>query len=345
MPHSQLEAMLSAYCEKNRLSGVVRVTQKDQILLDASFGYADRERQLPFTDTSVFTLYSMSKPFCAMGILRLADQDLVDLDAHPGNYLPEAAGFDRRVTIRQLLQHTSGVPDFAPDPGYLAAYKPGTPEKARAHLQLLTQFPNYFTPGTGDRYSNIGYFISALIIENVTGISYPDYMKTFVFDPLGMPTAQIDRPGLEIPNRVQGYRLEENGQVTPCEKSHDWMLGGGDLIGTVEDVYALNRAIKHRLILKPETWEAALTPSPINQKGFGCTVTTWHSKRRITHNGGHSGFRTLHIQLPEDDFDIIFLSNCGYCNPARKDISEMVYSTFYAPAAPEEQPKMDGGYI
>ena len=339
MPHSQLKAMLSAYCEKNRLSGVVRVTQKDQTLLDASFGYADRERQLPFTDASIFTLYSMSKPFCAMGILQLVDQGLVALDAHPGNYLPEAAGFDPRVTIRQLLQHTSGVPDFAPDTGYLTGCG-----DLRSDLQKLAAFPSHFEPGAGDRYSNIGYYISALIMENITGLSYPEYMEKQVFAPLGIH-AQVDHPGLEIPNRVQGYRLDGNEQVVPCEKSHDWMLGGGDLIGAVEDVYALNRAIKHRLLLKPETWEAALTPSPINQKGFGCTVTTWHGKHRITHNGGHRGFRTLHIQLPEDDFDIIFLSNCGYCNPARKDISEMVYSTFYAPAAPEEQPKMDGSYI
>ena len=339
MAQLRLKAMLSEYCEKNRLSGVVRVTQKDQILLDASFGYADRERQLPFTDASIFTLYSMSKPFCAMGILQLVDQGLVALDAHPGNYLPEAAGFDPRVTIRMLLQHTSGVPDFAPDTHYLEHCG-----DVRQDLKALTAFPAHFEPGTGDRYSNIGYYISALIIENVSGLSYPEYMEKHVFVPLGIH-AQVDHPGLEIPNRVQGYRLDENGQVTPCEKSYDWMLGGGDLIGTVDDVYALNRAVKQRLLLKPETWEQVLTPSPINKKGFGCTVTHWHGKFRITHNGGHRGFRTLHIHLPEDDFDMIFLSNSGFHAPARTDIAEMVYASFYQPAAAESQPDMDTGYV
>ena len=340
MAQLRLEAMLFEYCEKNRLSGVVRVTQKDQILLDAGFGYANREQQIPFTADSVFTLYSMSKPFCAMGLLQLVDQELVELDAHPGKYLPEAADFDSRVTIRQLLQHTSGLPDFAPDTHYLESCG-----DVRQDLKALTAFPAHFDPSTGDRYSNIGYYISALIIENISGLSYPEYMQKYVFAPLGMKTAQIDHPGLVIPNRVQGYRLGEKDQVTPCEKSYDWMLGGGDMVGTVDDVYALNRAVKQRLLLHPETWAQVLTPSPINKKGFGCTITQWHGKFRITHNGGHRGFRTLHIHLPEDDFDIIFLSNCGYCNPARKDISEMVYSTFYTPAAPEEQPKMDGGYI
>jgi CubicO group peptidase (beta-lactamase class C family) len=270
LPVKQLDEKIRAYCEKEKIMGVLRITKGEEICYDERIGFAHCEEKTPFTDDSVFTFYSMSKPFCAMGILQLVDQGLVDLDAHPGNCLPEAAGFDPRVTIRQLLQHTSGVPDFAPDTGYLTSCG-----DVRGDLQKLAAFPSHFEPGTGDRYSNIGYYISALIIENITGLSYPEYMEKQVFAPLGIH-AQVDHPGLEIPNRVQGYRLDGNEQVVPCEKSHDWMLGGGDLIGTVEDVYALNRAIKHRLLLKPETWEAALTPSPINQKGFGCTVTTWH---------------------------------------------------------------------
>ncbi len=341
MMDQQLCGKIAAYCRQNRLSLFLRVTRQDQILLEQGFGYADRELQIPFTADSMFTLYSMSKPFCAIGILLLADQGLVDLDAHPGNYVPEAVGFDSRVTIRQLLQHTSGVPDFGQDTHYLECCG-----DVRQDLKALTTFPSHFDPGAGDRYSNIGYFVSALIIENISGLSYPEYMQKFVFAPLGMKTAQIDHPGLVIPNRVQGYRLDENDQVTPCEKSYNWMLGGGDMIGTADDVYALNRAVKQKLLLKPETWEQVLTPSPINNKGFGCTVTQWHGKFRITHNGGHRGFRTLHIHLPEDDLDVIFLSNSGFHNPARTDVLEMIYQAIYDPKAQAEQPlPMDGGYI
>lgn len=79
--------------------------------------------------------------------------------------------------------------------------------------------------------------------------------------------------------------------------------------------------------------------------GMGCTVSTWHNKKRITHNGGWDGFRTLHIQLPEDDFDIIFLSNSAWGN-ARNDIAEAVYEAFYGDDnAVSEEVKMDAGYI
>lgn len=182
-------------------------------------------------------------------------------------------------------------------------------------------------------------------MENLSSLSYAEYMKKAVFEPLGMKTALVDNEALQIPNRVQGYVLVDD-QVLPTEKSHDWMLGGGDLVGTVDDVYALNRALKHKLLLKPETWVEVLTPSPLNSKGLGCTVTQWHGKTRITHNGGHLGFRTYHVHLPEDDFDIIILSNCGFHNPGRSDISEMIYNAFFDETATAEKPlEMDTGYI
>lgn len=340
MDTAVLSCQLQSFCDANQVSGVIRITCKDQILHAQSVGYACRETKTPFAPDSMFTLYSMSKPFCAMGLLLLADQGLVDIDAHPGKYLPEAAGFDSRITIRQLLQHTSGAPDFAPNPGYLAEYAPGYACKIRELLPILSGFPGFFEPGTGDRYSGIGYNISALIIENVTGMSYHDYMRKAVFDPLGAKTAVVDNEKLEIPNRVQGYRLVE-GQICPTEKSHSWMLGGGDIVGTVDDAYTLNHAVKHRLLLKPETWEQVLTPSPLNKKGLGCIVTKWHGKTRIQHNGGHIGFRTLHIYLPKDDFDIIFLSNSGYGDKdpnVRSEIAEIIYRAFFDASASSEKP-------
>jgi len=133
------------------------------------------------------------------------------------------------------------------------------------------------------------------------------------------------------------------GMISPMVED---MLGGGDMVGTVDDVYVLNRAVKHRLLLKSGTWEQVLTPSPLNNKGLGCTVTQWHGKKRITHNGGNQGFRSLHIHLPEDDFDIIILSNCGFHNPGRSDKAELIYSTFYDSLAKAEKPvDMDTGYI
>lgn len=340
----ELREKVEAYCRENSIWGVLRVTQRGEIIHEQRMGFADREKELPFDGNSMFTFYSLSKPFCAIGLMKLWDRGLVELDVHPCRYVPEAAGFDGRVTVRQLLHHTSGLPDFEQTGDFAEKYAPGYGKYIRQHLKLLTAYPQYFAPGTGSKYANINFVLCALIIENITGMAYADYMKAEVFGPLGMKTAVVDREDLAIPNRVKGYAP---GEKIPAEieKSHDWLLGAGDIVGTVEDVYCLNKAIKNRLLLSEESWQMILTPSSVNDKGMGCTLSCWHGKRRITHNGGHLGFRTLHIQLPEDDFDIIFLSNSGFGN-ARNDLAEIVFEEFYHEKTSGEQAiEMDAGYI
>lgn len=339
----KLNAFLKTYLEEHKNTGVLRITVKDEVIYETSFGYANIERKEPFCKESMFSLYSLSKPFCAIGLLKLKDKGLICLDAHPGDYIPEAKGFDERVTVRQLLHHISGVPDILQDTDFKEKGKSGTPDKIRGQLEELSHYPNTFEPGTADRYTNINFTLCALIIENVSGMEYSDYMEKEVFAPLGMKNALVDKKGLEIKNRVTGYEIEGDN-IFPVDRATDWAFGGGDIVATVDDVYCLNKAIKHKLLLSAETWDEALTPSPINDMGMGCTVYNWHGKRRIHHNGGWDGFRTLHIQLPEDDFDIIFLSNSGWGN-ARYDIAEAVFEAYYGkPADVAEKIEMDKGY-
>lgn len=342
MDQGKVREQIAAFCTKNQLYCSVRLTYRDQVLFSEHFGYANKDFATPITDDSVFTLYSLSKPFCAIGLLLLCDKGLVDLDEHPGAYLDEVKALDPRITVRQLLQHTSGAQGFHP---IMDAHLPGYAHKLRPLLPQVAAQPVLFEPGKGALYTNIGYIIAALIIENISGLPYSEYMKKYVFEPLGMKTATVDHEKLTIPNRVSGHVLVD-GVPTPVGKSHDWLFGAGDIVGRVEDVYCLNHAIKHKLLLKPETWEKVLTPSPLNNKGLGCTVTKWHGKTRITHNGGHKGFRTIHIQLPEDDFDIIVLSNSGYTDEGRSEIAEILYRAFYDESAVSEKPlDMDTGYI
>ena len=339
-----LKERIRQYCEKNHISGVLRVTVQGKTVHEQSMGYADFENAIVFTKDSMFSFYSLSKPFCAIALLKLLDKGLVSLDNHPAKYVPEAAGFDPNVTIRHLLTHTSGLPDFGQLTEFTEKYAPGYSKFVRDHVKAITQYPSYFPAGTGAMYANINFVLCALIIENVSGLRYAEYMKKEIFEPLGMRTAVVDNEELTIPHRVKGYILDAQAPVE-VGKSHDWMFGAGDIVGTVDDVYCLNKAIKNRALLTEKTWNTLLTPSPLNQMGMGCTISDWHGKYRITHNGGHTGFRTLHIQLPEDDFDIILLSNSGF-GEARGDISEMVYQHFYGDTTAESQGiEMDKGYI
>lgn len=339
-----LDKYIDEYSKVFPFSGVLRVTERDKIIYEKSVGYADNEEKVPFDKNSMFTYYSISKPFCALGLMKLYDKGLVDIDKHPSVYVPEMRGFDRNLTIRHLLHHTSGLPDFEQTPLYKEKYYDDE-LPIRKELLRLKEITKGIAPGKEFKYQNINFICAALIIENVSGIEYSEYMRKEIFDLLEMKTAFVDKKGLEIPNRVQGYEFGGKS-FYPVKKSTRWMFGAGDIVGTADDLYKLNIAIKKRLILKESTWDTVLSPFGVSGAfGMGCMVFDWHGKKRIQHNGGHSGFRTLHVQLPEDDFDIILLSNYGGGN-AREDFSEAIYAARYGlPKEIAKSYKMDAGYI
>ena len=275
---NKIDHFIDRYCEQYHYSGVLRITHRDQVLYERSMGYADWEKKIPMDRNRHFTMYSLSKPFCAIGLLLLVDQGLVSLDAHPAVYVPEAAGFDSRVTIRNMLLHSSGMPDFGKYMRELDIPNTNWYGKARELVLADAKFPQEFVPGTNTQYANINFTLAALVIENVTGMAYADYMRERVFEPLGMLNTLVDRPGLDIADRAVGHDYSGDRILRKdCDVS--WMLGAGDVLSTVADVYRLNLAIKHRKLLTPETWEQVLTPSPLSQFGFGCSVTQWHGKR------------------------------------------------------------------
>ena len=344
MLSKKIDAFLDEYCKTHNFSGSVRLTVGGEILYERGVGYADIEKKIPNTPDTLFSFYSMTKPFTAIGIMLLWDAGLVSLDAHPSLYVPEASGLDERITLRMLLNHTSGLPDFELTPGLAEKYRPGVPEKIREHVCHLSEYPMNFAPGEGNLYENINYVLLALIIENVSGLKYADYMKKRVFEPLGAKNAYIDSYSPYISGGAVGYE-ERDGALYPIHRGLDWMLGAGDMVGTLDDAYTLNLAYKNRLLISPSAWDEVLTPSPHNNMGLGNTINVWHGKRRIAHNGGHLGFRTLHAYLPADDFDLIILSNCGFGN-ARIEVGNGIHEAYYgADTAVSDEMKMDGGYI
>lgn len=341
----KMDQYLDRYCELYHFSGMFRVTLKDKIIYERNVGYADIEHKVPFDNSTVFTLYSMSKPFCAIGIMALVDKGLVNIDDHPGKYLPEAAGADSRITIRHLMNHTSGLCDFNQDPVYRKEFSSDHHPDLRPAVAHLVKKPMNFEPGEGSRYTNVNFTILALIIENVSGMSYPNYMLQEVFTPLGLKHAQVDHLGLLADHRARAYDIDGDTIVATERVNPDAFTGAGDIIATIDDVYCLNTAIKHKKLLSEESWKQILTPSPVNVFGLGCQVWDWHGKKRIQHNGGSAGFRTLHVWLPEDDLDIILLSNFGF-GDARWSLTNAVYTAFYGEDDSQaESEAMDAGFI
>ena len=147
----ELNRFLDDYMEKNIFYGFVRVTVKDKVIFERYSGYADLEKGVTIDDKSVFSFYSLSKPFLAIGIMKLYEEGMIDIDAHPSKYIPEAIGFDKAVTFRNMLQHSSGLPDFVQNAHFDKNHTSGAPEYLREQLIELSKYPNVFVPGYDSR--------------------------------------------------------------------------------------------------------------------------------------------------------------------------------------------------
>ncbi len=339
---TKIDRWIDDYAQNYPFSGIVRISLKDKMIYEKCVGFADREKKEMITNRTKFRLYSLTKPFTALAVMTLVDKGLVSLDAHPSRYV-SGADVNEKVTVRSLLNHNSGLRDFAMLPDIQWAID-SYPVPKKEILRRFSAVEPLFVTGTDAWYGNFNFFLASLIIENVSGMNFDDYIHREIFEKLGMGNACFDSRFASIVGKAKGYDI--NGtQIVPCEyRSVDWMMGAGCGVATAADVYQLNRAIKQRKLISEKAWEEVLTPAHGNF-GLGMNVMKWHGKTRYTHNGGHMGFRTLHVQLPEDDFDIILLSNFGFGN-ARNAFSEAIYSIWYDDdAIADKGADMDRGFV
>lgn len=248
--------------EADRFSGVVLVGHGDSILVHDAVGMADREHGVPNTRTTRFGTTSVGKMFTGVAIAQLVEQGKLHFDDTLANVLPEypnrAAA--RRITIRELLTHTAGVPDVFASPRFVARHD------FRSHVEMLPTFadaPLDFAPGTRFSYSNGGYAVLGAIIEKLSGQSYEEYLREHVWRPAGM--RHTDRPwAARGPDRAIGYAHFSETDPLAIEPRRpnigafddvthgDGMLaafGGGSY--TAEDLFRFARALRDGRLLRP----------------------------------------------------------------------------------------------
>ena len=190
----------------------------------------------------------------------LCDRGLVDLDAHPGKYVPLASKLHPKVTLRTLLNHSSGLPDFSLSPEFsLLQYQ--VPVNYQNLFDCVSNIPMNFEPGTGSNYCNFNFFLASLVIEAVSGEQFESFIQREVFDALGMENTTIDEVSKLVEKRASGYEINGREIVAAPYLNINWMKGAGAAIGTAQDIYQLNRAIKNQKLLKKETWQQVFTPT------------------------------------------------------------------------------------
>src|SRR5581483_4677850 len=302
----RLDHIVQAHVAGEQFSGTVLVARGGQVLLDQGYGLASREWNIPATPETRFRLASVSKQFTAAAGLLLAAHNQLDLQAPLKNCLPDLPASWDGVTTLQLLNHTSGIPDYIATPDYAA-----TQALAATPQQLLARFrerPLDFAPGRGWAYSNSGYVLLGLLIEKLSGQDYARFLRQNIFDPLGMKDSGYDSGAGVIPRLASGYRLDHGAVVPALYRHPSTLYAAGGLYSTSRDLLRWNQALYGERLLPPAWLKQMVTPD-MHQAGLGLMVTPLEDHLVYEHGGGIDGAHTMMSYDPQAQVTVIVLYN------------------------------------
>jgi D-alanyl-D-alanine carboxypeptidase len=299
----------------------VLVVQDGKPVLRKGYGMAELELGVPIAPDMVFRVGSVTKEFTAACVLRLVEEGRLALDDLIEKYLPDFPTGGRRITVEQLLTHTSGIRSYTDMPDWFGARmrEDRSPREVEA---LFDGEPFDFEPGTGWHYDNSGYVLLGEVLERVTGKPYADLVTGTIFRPLGMNDTRYGSDAPIVPRRVAGYVKTPNGVLNAPFLSMTEPYAAGALVSTVDDLARWHRALDAGAVLKPESVRRMWTPVRLpdgtdTRYGFGWIVWSLDGHPVVEHGGGINGFQTANLRLPDEHITVAVLSNCGGCADPR----------------------------
>ena len=302
---STIDTLMRNLAERNQFSGSVLVAEHGRLIYERGFGKADIKRNVAFTPNTPTYLASLTKQFTAMAVMMLAERHKLSYSDSLSKYFPEFPSSARNVTIRHLLNHTSGIPDYVE----LGLERPGLTNKDVLRALIRQDSPR-FQPGEKFEYTNSGYIFLALIVEKVSGHPYRLFLKKNIFAPLGMKhTFVYDKPRPEISRWARGYNRFGD--------DFDYSLrtyGEGGIYSTVADLFKWDQALYTEMLVERSTLDEAFSRgklndgSPINY-GFGWGIGQYNGETIYAHAGRYGGFNTYIKRFPKERATIIFLTN------------------------------------
>jgi CubicO group peptidase (beta-lactamase class C family) len=327
-----VDAILRDYAGDVPGASVV-VIRNGKVVLKKSYGLANLEEKRKATPKTNYRLASVTKQFTATAILILADQGKLSLDDALPKFFPDFPAYGAQITIRHLLNHTSGLPDYEDH------LPPGSEPVLDADvLEILKrQERGEFPPSAQFRYSNSGYALLALIVERVSAMPFPEYLRRNIFAPLGMRHTYLNlrpaprdsrRAPQKLPGRTErayGYSRRENGWERTDQSRTSYVLGDGGIYSSVEDLVRWEAELAAPRLVRPETRlqsmsattkaralgedRAATQADGELSYGYGWFVGTWRGEPVVWHGGSTRGFRTHILRVPGHRLTVILLTN------------------------------------
>lgn len=305
-PTSALQSAIAQSVAQDHFTGAVLVVHNGAILVDQGYGAADLEWKIPNSPAARFRLGSLTKQFTAASFLLLEERGKLSLEDHVSKYMPDAPPAWAAITLKNLLNHTSGIPNFTGFPDYRASESRDT-----TPAELVLRFrdkPLSFPPGSKFSYSNSGYVLLGYLLERITADTYAHFLQTNIFTPLHMDSTGLDSNAAILPNRAQGYTFGPRGFEHAGYISMTIPFSAGALFSTTGDLLKWENALFYGSLLTPASLKKLTTPA-LEQYGLGVIMTDSAGHPLVTHNGGIEGFTTYLTQYPQDHLTVVVLAN------------------------------------
>lgn len=336
-----LDSYVQSFVKLDQFNGAVLVAQSGTVLLEKGYGMANFEWSIPCAPDTRFRLGSLTKQFTSMLVMQLVEQGKLSLDARLAEVLPYyRRDTGSRITIHNLLNHTSGIPNYTAVPAFVRD-KGRTALSTKDLVTTLCSGDLEFEPGSRFRYSNSGYVVLGAVIEQVTGKPYEVLLKERIVEPLGMKATGYDHAEQLITQRAAGYERTPTGLRHADFLDMSLPYAAGAMYSTVEDLYLWDQAL-YGTKLVSEAAKAKLFTPGLGDYGYGWGIRKSPigpdrtERTVIRHAGGINGFASMIARVPEDRTIVILLSNAtgGPLGPMSQGLLDLVYGR---PAAPPRE--------
>lgn len=313
-----IDTLVRHTMEAARIPGLaVAVMRRGEVMLARGFGVAELENRTPVTDETMFQSGSLGKQFTAAGILTLVEDGRIALDSSVRRYLPEVPATWHAITIRHLLSHTGGVPDYTSDSfDYRKDYSDAE------LIAMASALPLEFPAGARWNYSNTGYVLLGIIMTRVTGHPYHEFLRERIFAPAGMPTIRVITESAVVPHRAHGYLPTQAGWehaawVAPRLNT----TADGSMLMSLRDMIAWNEVVRQKRLLRPENWALMLAATHLNSGrsypyALGWFLGEANGHPVQEHGGVWQGFVSQYTRFPDEDLAVVVLSNARAMAPA-----------------------------
>ncbi|MDG1898128.1 MAG: serine hydrolase [Fuerstiella sp.] len=335
-PVAELVSYMQACVKVDNFNGSVLVCKDNRTVIRNGYGMANFEHDVPNTPDTKFRIGSITKQFTAMAVMILEERGKLKVEDRVSEYVVDPPYAWADVTIHHLLTHTSGVPSFTSMPEYRRDMM--LPQTIEQMLAKFKDEPLDFAPGEKYAYSNSGYFLLGAIIEKASGVSYEQFIRTEICEPLELHDTGYDRFHTMLKHRASGYKRLAGAIVHDAYLDMSQPYAAGSLYSTVEDLSRWDQALRRKELISDERYEKMYTPEKKQNYAYGWGVRTQSGRKTISHGGGINGFLSYILRYPEQKLCVVVLCNVLPANPGKvaKDLAAIMLGDDYEiPKLPE----------